>query len=375
MRIYPDDCWVDTFEPDLSTSELDDAKRYWRSIWRAGGVETDRRAAWRTLASAHGSGRANYIADKYKPANLGEQPTKAKATDIILVISTQSALKPAEASAISTYWEAVWLADGDAVATKAARDKCDADVETVRAESLVEDYAPFNLEDAPASPLSRKNVTSSVKFVVFPADPPTLQESWTRAPRLNCFPDCFVVLGYKDGQQWTSEIGGPVTLPLYVGPDPQATAAQSIHPDSATGDLVVPNELKWLVDFPAAEAAGMGVRIPLTPEQARSGFDRLLVVGVQLSADETDCGTNLGELLQHHAAGQGGLAVLAQGTPTHNTGGASSGYGRLDDPDASFRDPTSALRPNGRSIDAARRAVASGGPWCCAIGVPEDPRR
>jgi hypothetical protein len=62
VRIYPDDCWIDTFEATLSTSELANAQRYWRAIWRAGGIEADQRAAWRALVAAHGSSRANYIA-------------------------------------------------------------------------------------------------------------------------------------------------------------------------------------------------------------------------------------------------------------------------------------------------------------------------
>src|SRR5207249_4332041 len=49
VRIYPDDCSVDTFEELLSTTELENAKKYWRNIWRAGGVEDDERGAWRDL--------------------------------------------------------------------------------------------------------------------------------------------------------------------------------------------------------------------------------------------------------------------------------------------------------------------------------------
>ena len=78
MRIYPDDCSIDTFEPTLSTTEVQNAKRYWQGIWRAGGVEDDERAAWRDLVAAHGSGRAGFIVDDYQPANIGDRPTKAQ---------------------------------------------------------------------------------------------------------------------------------------------------------------------------------------------------------------------------------------------------------------------------------------------------------
>ncbi|MGZ4835771.1 MAG: hypothetical protein ACXVZZ_09045, partial [Terriglobales bacterium] len=35
VRIYPDDCSIDTFEPMLSQSELTNVKNYWMNIWRA----------------------------------------------------------------------------------------------------------------------------------------------------------------------------------------------------------------------------------------------------------------------------------------------------------------------------------------------------
>lgn len=338
VRVYPDDCWIDTFEPQLSASELDSAKRYWRAMWRAGGVEADQRAAWRSLATAHGNGRANYIADTYQPVNAAAEPSKAKATDEILVIPTQTALGASEAAAISAYWRAVWLADGDAGKVNAALSALQAAVGAARATQLITDYVPFNLGDVPASPLSKQHVGLSVAFVVFPPDPTAQPESWTQAPKVDQFPDCFVVLGFNGGAQTLAAVGSQVTLPLYVGPDPQATPAQTIHSDNATGDLFVPDQLKWLVDFPSAVAAGMGLAIDLTAEQANAGFDRLLVLGVQLSASALDGEVTLETLLGHHATGRSGLELLPQGTPAHNTTGNSSGYGRNEDPDASFDD-------------------------------------
>ena len=114
VRIYPDDCWVDTFEPALSASELDNAKRYWRTMWQAGGVEADRRAAWRALVAAHGAGRAGFLADTYRPVNLADAPVKGHPSDVILVIPTQDAASADDAEAIAAYWRAVWIADGDA---------------------------------------------------------------------------------------------------------------------------------------------------------------------------------------------------------------------------------------------------------------------
>ena len=331
VRIYPDDCWVDTFEATLSTAELANAQRYWRGIWRAGGVEDDERAAWRGLVAAHGSGRAAYIVDTYRPANVDDRPTKAAPTDEILVIPTQVQLAAAEAAAVAAFWEATWLAGEDRAKRQAALAALEAAVGATRAAELVADYRPFNLADPPSA-----DVALSTAFVVFGPDPPTKQDPWSQAPHVKSFPERFVVLGYSRGAQVLEAVGGVISVPLYVGPDPAADPSRTIHPEG--GDLFVPDELKWLVDFESAVAAGMALAIELTPEQAATGFDRLLVLGLQLAATDTAGQAALEELLHHHAASRTGLAVLPQGTPTNNTTGTAAGHTQRDDADASFDD-------------------------------------
>jgi hypothetical protein len=339
VRIYPDDCSIDTFETMLSATELSNAQRYWQNIWRAGGIEGDERAAWADLVAAHGSGRAGYIADTYQPVNLADQPVKTAATDEILVIPTQAPLDATEAAAISAYWSAVWAAT-DPAAVQAAAAGLDAAVGAARAAELLAAYVPFNLSDTPTPPATPQDVAVSTTFVVFPPDPPVKQAAWSQAPQLRQFPERFVVIGYVGGQPVLQAIGGLVTLPLDVGPDPSADPTtdptSAIHPDN--GDLYVPDQLRWMVDFDAALSAGLGLSIPLTPEQARSGFDRLLVLGVQMATSETDGAAALEELLYHHQVGRSGLSLVPQGTPTHNTTGTGTGYTVLDNADESFDD-------------------------------------
>jgi hypothetical protein len=339
VRIYPDDCSIDTFEEMLSAMELANAQRYWQGIFRAGGIEADQRAAWRSLVAAHGSGRAGYIVDTYQPTNL-PAPSKAAASDEILVIATQTALASAEANAIATYWQAVWLADGDLTRQQSARAALDATVGAARATELVAAYRPYNLADRPQPPLDRAHVALSTAFVIFPPDPPTRQGAWSQAPQVKQFPERFVVLGYNGGQKTLEAIGGVVEVPLYVGPDPSADPetdpTSAIHPDG--GDLFVPDQLKWMVDFERAVAVGTGIAVDLTPAQEASGFDRLIVLGLQLSARHVDGQAGLEELLRHHAVGRSGLAIVPQGTPTHNTTGNGAGYTRVDDPDQRFDD-------------------------------------
>jgi hypothetical protein len=335
VRIYPDDCSIDTFEPTLSSTEVENAKRYWMRIWRAGGVEADERAAWRDLVAAHGSGRTGFIVDEYKPASMGH-PTKAQPQDQILVIPTQVPLEAAEAAAIAAYWQAVWLA-ADEAALQAAETALVTAVGAARAEALRSGYVPFNLGDVPPRPETKHDVALTTAFVVFDPDPPPKQSSWSQAPQVKQLPERFVVVGYRGGEQVLEAITEhPVATPLYVGPDPGADPKDSIHPDGE--ELVVPDELRWLVDFERAVEAGMGLAIDLDAESARAGFDRLLVLGVQLGLDDEEGKGALEELLHHHRVGRSGFSLVPQGTPAHNTTGAASGYTRLDDADQSFDD-------------------------------------
>ncbi len=336
VRIYPDDISVDTFEPDLSTAEVAAAKTYWERMVAAGGVADAQRAAWTALASAFGSGRAGYIVDSYQPQDPWPVPDKAHPTDEILVVPAQTSLSASEASAVSAYWIARWRAAGNAADIQAAQTALEAAVGTTRAGELVASYVPVNLADGPTPPDTAASAAVSVTFVVFPPDPPAKTWSWSQAPHVMDLPERFVVLGYQDGAQVLEAVGGIVTTPLYVGPDPSADPSESIHPDGDT--LSVPDELAWLVDFERAQAAGMALAIDLTAAQAREGFDRLLVLGVQLSAAPADGTAALEELLAHHQAGRTGLALVPQGAPTHNTTGAGTAYTRVDDPNLSFDD-------------------------------------
>ena len=73
---------------------------------------------------------------------------------------------------------------------------------------LIADYQPFNLTDEPTAPQQKPDVALSTAFVVFPADPPTKQDSWSQAPVINHLADRFVVIGYNGGVQTLEAIGG-----------------------------------------------------------------------------------------------------------------------------------------------------------------------
>lgn len=344
VRVYPDDCAVDTFEATLSKVEVKNARTYWAERWRAGRNEELHRGAWRGLVASHGSGRAAWIVQQYQPLNLDSEPPKADSDStnrIILVIETETELIGREKTETEEYWKAVWLANGDRNLENAARLALDNAVGSDRATEIIQQYKPLNLEETPEVTKKKTEVAVSVAFIIFPKleDVTTKQQSWTQAPKVNILPDRFVLIGYLNGEEPLVKIGEPIPLPLIVGPDPSASPQDQLSPQKETGDLIVGEDMKWMVDFERAIDVGMGFKIDdLNDTQATRGFDRLLVLGLRLSADLQESKTLLETLIQHHHNGKSGFSLLPQGTSTNNTERDGAGFSRADDADASFDD-------------------------------------
>ncbi len=196
------------------------------------------------------------------------------------------------------------------------------------------------------------------------SNPGSRLTSWTRAPHSRVLPDRWVVLGERAGQTELTAWSGPVTPEtLPVGPSPQTAATGTVPGDPA---------MAWMADFDAAVAAGMALRIPLTPQQASTGFDRLIVVGVKAflqgkdqwtSADLDEASARLGQLLDAHHYTHG-LACVPQTTPTNNTADQGAGYASDDplDPEAYTVERGPALITADDGSDGALLARALGLP-------------
>jgi hypothetical protein len=338
VRVFPDDCWIDTFDPILTEAEVKAAKAYWTSIWQAGGIEEQENAAWVALATSHGSGRAGWILQQYQPVNAAAKPSKPRPQDVILTISSETPLLPVEEAPVAAFWRAAWLSDGDAVQMAAAAAALGAAVGVARGEQIANEYVPANFSKPLTPGVSKAGVNLSVAFLTLPVVS-TKQTAWSHAPKAVILPDRFVFLGYESANDDTPvvAIGKPVPSPLLTGPDPSAPAADQLQHD-ADGNLLVPDELKWMSDFDHAVDVGMGFRIDLTSAQAEGGFARVLVIGLRINADEAASQAELETLLRHHSFTKAGLAIVPQGTPTNNTEAVNSGSGRLDDPNDSLED-------------------------------------
>jgi hypothetical protein len=152
--------------------------------------------------------------------------------------------------------------------------------------------------------------------------PATQPEPWMRAPHTRVLPNFWILLGYKDGQLIVNVKGAPIREPLATGPDPS--------PSTTVDEVGIDKGIKWMVDFNAAEEAGMGIRATLTVDQAAAGFDFLLVFGVRdFPVDAPDSATRLAELFRaHHYTN--GLSFILPGTPSNNTAEAASGFSSQD---------------------------------------------
>jgi hypothetical protein len=227
VRVYPDDCWVDSFDPTLTETEVANAKAYWTSMWQAGGIEDLERGAWRGLASSHGSGRAAWIIQQCKPTNLEAKPLKARAQDIILTVATEIPLDDVEATATASFWRETWLADGDAAMSEEARARFEARIgDAGRAAQIMGQYQPGNFAAPLADGLKKQDVNVSFAYVIF-APVEAKQHAWAHPAKMTLLPDRFVFVGYDDSESPTIELGNPVRCPLVAGPSPSVPQENS----------------------------------------------------------------------------------------------------------------------------------------------------
>ena len=348
VRVFPDDCLVDTFDETLAKNELDSADIFWREFFRAAGVEADQRAAWRGLVASLGSGRAAWVMQHYRPLNplapgdplgnaaLEVKPQSRAAGDVILVTSVDGTLTAAERTALGDFWTATWKADGKFALEEAANAALVAAVGAARAAELVKDAAPYNLREAPPATFTRQtaNVRFAVVFLTPRDDIDARTRSWMKPARAELLPERLVLLGFRGNQEILNQIGAPVQGPFDVSPDPTATSGEQFQFD-AQGNLQLGANLHWMTDFDEAVRRGMGFRVDLTPQQA-AGFDRLFVLGLRLGSSPEQGKTELESLFQHHYFSSSGFSLLPQGAPTNNTEEQNSAQSRGDDPDASY---------------------------------------
>jgi hypothetical protein len=180
----------------------------------------------------------------------------------------------------------------------------------------------------------------------FPVAPGKAQ-AWTRAARAALMPRQWIVVGLRNGAEVFRKAGAPLPDTLLVGPDPAA-----LDEPAPADTLAIDEAMRWLADYDAAAAFGMGITI-LDAEASgglAGGLDQLIVLGTDGTLAPEDGAVALADLLRAHLYTDG-LSVLRPGAPTNNTEVARTG-----DPD-----PVEALTRELDPADSRQLADPSGG--------------
>ncbi|HEX3475962.1 MAG TPA: hypothetical protein VHT91_13140 [Kofleriaceae bacterium] len=183
---------------------------------------------------------------------------------------------------------------------------------------------------------------------------------WSRAVEARLLPDRFMVIATRGGVT-REAVGAPIVEPLAlsVGPDTLDGDQSPIGPD---GKFKIDDAVQWTLDFDRAVASGMAIRLPIDAQDLALGFDRVVVLGVKSSLDETATSQRLGALFDaHHYTG--GLAFVNQGTPTSNALGTPAAY-----PPADQNNAHSFAVERGQPLDTVSGSAAQ--MMTLALGLP-----
>ncbi|MBK9629504.1 MAG: hypothetical protein IPO62_00305 [Saprospiraceae bacterium] len=194
--------------------------------------------------------------------------------------------------------------------------------------------------------------------------------SWSLPARSYVVPDKFVVR-LQNGTDVIERESKPVhAYPLILGPDPNSE--EDLFEEDEDGNLSMDGRIRWLYDFDAAVANGMAVKIEITNAQYNSGFDKITVLGLRLSADQHHSQQLLEGLVDSHHYGQNGFGIVPQGTPTNNSKDKPSGYSQLrQDPTFSFQ--TEQESPLIGPLDISNKFEWKDGQWLAyGLGIGVD---
>ena len=364
VRVFPDDCLVDSFDPGFTAAEERAGRAFWAESWAAAGDEPARRAAWRRLAAACGVERATWVTRTLRPTDT--PPVRSSPEETLLVSVLEESPPDRERDAMAEYWPAVWSANGDASALTAAGAAFVARVGEARAAQLTEQARPVNLADTP--PRAPDAPVRWIPLIVAPASEDQRRPAaWSKAAQARLMPHRIALVGRvaPGAADVTLAVGRPLPDPLTCGLDPQAPPAEQMAPD-ANGGIAMPDEMAWLTDFDRAVADGLGFRIDLRQFGAERGFDRLIALGLRGADSAQASGADIVSLLMRQRYSSTGFEILPQGAATNNTATeAAASPNRPDAIDAGYDVAFADAAP-------ADAALQDGAVLAAFLGLPTD---
>jgi hypothetical protein len=398
VRIYPDQISIDSHDPSLTATEVSAGMQYWQGVWLAAGDEDLEKGSWRTLCAAFGAPRASWIAKQLKPPNLatashpslglgkavavigklhaeltGGAPSCDRALEQIRQVNS---LLPSSAILVQSYLITKMAKQIDALEEVLAGERVN--VRSEQRQSVVgalvsvrERLAKLNGVDTPSL------IASTSGQLIFNKNFTTRTAPWPRPAQVAMLPDRFVAITMRDGGFIQVSAGLPIgrvsaglDISSLVG-DSSGTAdgagqqAFQLDPD---GNLILDSDIAWMMDFQSAVDKGMAIAVPISPEDAKRGFDKVLVLGLR-SGDVVATARDLASLfVAHHYSD--GLSLLPVGTPTNNTDNHPAGFASKEDFDTAFAHETVAKLFD--ENDTSPFSTSDGKRLADLLGVPYD---
>lgn len=182
-------------------------------------------------------------------------------------------------------------------------------------------------------------------------------------------PTRFVAIGLNNGQEIFRKWGAPVADQLALSPLFDPLLAEGQDPDNF--DPFADNRA-WMVDYPAAVAAGMGITVTAADLKNGAtlfhGVQRLVVLGVDWTQSPESGAARVAALFDNHQHSDG-LKFVAQGTPTNNTASARAGFAANGADVAEALDPVVAAE----TAEAVADELASAGARLqLLLGLPRE---
>jgi hypothetical protein len=328
VRLYPDQLNVTSHQDGLNADEIASGQAYWRQdgeAWRQPGASPrptlHSLASWRVLVAKHGAPRGAWIVEQTTPTNLpalsqGITAGNAPEPTFAPLTVPADAWQPAKLRAMPDYFTVTLYRQHESA--------------TAVTDPHVREQLLGNL----AQPYSPETVTDLTTEFLYP------YLSVATRPRSQGLDTLLASFGQNGEQGLTETITG------------------------------VDDRMAWLVDFDQAVAEGMAVVIPLSAEDYRLGFKRLVVLGVKTGGDPAAQVATVLDVFRDQAH-TSGLALVPQGTPTNNTTGEASGFGSDQPFDA---DDTFPLLAQAAAYPAAyptqRQQALDGQRLSEALGLP-----
>lgn len=309
-------------------------------------VKVQTRFATQSMVDAFGNGSVPAPDPAAAPAELWVRIYP----DDIFVHTHEDQLTEDELVAAGDYWAFLWAAAGQAEREDqkaGAWRALSEDFGPVRARYILRETRPIGGLDSEGFPQSAPQLP----------DLATTEESWSNAPRTYLLPDRFVVSIEKAGAHRHYEgalIDKTEDGALRLGLDPGSPDEFEDTPEGRQ----VPEDLKWMTDFPKAVEVGMALRIPLGSWGAEDQIDRLTVLGWKGGAAPSEGMDVLNRLLENHRYKVGGMNLVGVGTPTNNT-----------------READASLSPENRDSDKPEPDTSTGNDaeqLAQALGLPAD---